>query len=55
MLRFSDGMTFELEGKLHKEERSDGWYVIGNGMLIPMKDEQACDEYLEELKRIHRI
>ncbi len=44
MLKFSDGEEFDTSGPLRMEERSDGWYVIGNGMLIPVKDvDEACD------------
>ena len=38
MLRFSDGMTFDTSGPLRLECRSDGWYVVGGGRLIPVKD-----------------
>jgi hypothetical protein len=45
-LKFSDGMEFDTSGELRKELRSDGWYVLGNGMLIPAKDEAEADEIL---------
>jgi len=47
-LEFSDGMKFDTSGPLRKEEREDGWYVIGNGMLIPVRDEQEADEYIDD-------
>jgi hypothetical protein len=47
-LKFSDGMEFDLSGPLRKEEKSDGWYVVGNGMLIPVRDEDEADEYIKE-------
>lgn len=49
-LQFSDGMTFDTSGSLRTEERSDGWYVVGNGLLIPVKDETEGKRILEEMK-----
>lgn len=37
-ISFSDGMTFNTGGGLRVVERSDGWYVVGRGMLIPVAD-----------------
>ena len=45
-LKFSDGEEFDLSGSFRKECRKDGWYVLGEGMLIPLKDEQEADEYI---------
>jgi hypothetical protein len=39
-LKFSDGETFDLSGNLRIEERSDGWYVLGENKLIPVIDEE---------------
>ena len=33
-LTFSDGMTFDLSGPLRVELRSDGYYVLGQGMMM---------------------
>ena len=33
-LKFSDGMTFDLSGDLRVELRSDGYYVLGQGMMM---------------------
>lgn len=33
-LEFSDGMTFDLSGPLRVELRSDGYYVLGQGMMM---------------------
>ena len=40
MLRFSDGEEFDTSGELRVEERKDGFYVIGNGLLIPVKSHE---------------
>lgn len=43
-LKFNDGMEFDTSGPLRPEEREDGWYVIGKGYLIPVKDEDDANE-----------
>lgn len=45
-LKFSDGEEFDLSGSLRKECRKDDWYVLGENMLIPVKDEHDADEYI---------
>ncbi len=49
-LRFSDGMEFDLSGELRVEHRSDGWYVVGRGMLIPVADREEGDRVIAEMK-----
>jgi hypothetical protein len=50
ILKFTDGEVFDTSGQLRKEERYDGWYVIGEGKLIPVKDEKEADMVIDELK-----
>ena len=50
MLKFSDGETFDTSGPLRKEKRHDGWYVLGQGMLIPVKDEVEADKVINSHK-----
>tara|TARA_R110000868_G_scaffold306849_1_gene568283 strand:+ start:543 stop:707 length:165 start_codon:yes stop_codon:yes gene_type:complete len=33
-LKFSDGMEFDLSGQLRVEFRTDGLYVVGQGMMM---------------------
>ena len=40
-MKFSDGMEFDLSGPMRIEERSDGLYVVGNNMLIPVNSIEA--------------
>jgi hypothetical protein len=47
-LKFSDGEEFDLSGSLRKEHRIDGWYVLGENKLIPVKDEKEADEYINQ-------
>lgn len=51
ILKFTDEENFDTSGKIRKEIRKDGWYVIGNGMLIPVKDEKAADEMVKKLTK----
>ena len=48
-LKFSDGEEFDTSGPLRKEERRDGWYVIGRGMLIPVESREAAERLLQKL------
>ena len=48
-LRFTDGEEFDLSGPIRKEERYDGWYVIGENRLIPVKDEEEAARVMAEI------
>ena len=48
ILRFTDGEEFDTSGPIRKELRQDGWYVIGDGKLIPVRDEEEADQLLEK-------
>ena len=39
-LKFSDGIEIDTSGELRLLELYDGWYVVGEGKLIPVKDEE---------------
>jgi hypothetical protein len=47
-LKFSDGEEFDLLGSLRKEHREDGWYILGENRMIPVKDEKEADEYINK-------
>ena len=49
-MRFSDGMTFDTSGDLRKVRKSDGLYVVGNGMLVPVNDDEEARNLIESLK-----
>jgi hypothetical protein len=55
LLKFSDGEVFDTSGPLRKEERHDGWYVIGEGCLIPVASEEAADRYLLEARQLSKL
>jgi hypothetical protein len=51
-LKFSDGEVFDLSGSYRKECRKDGWYVLGENRMIPVKDELQADEYIYKLSKL---
>ena len=51
MLTFSDAMSFNTSGDLRTELRSDGWYVIGQGMLIAVESKKEGLELIKKLSQ----
>ena len=49
ILRFDDGVNIDTSGELRKKELKDGWYIVGEGLLIPVKDEAEADQMLRDL------
>jgi hypothetical protein len=49
-LKFTDGIQIKTDGPLRKQKLTDGWYVTGQGFLIPVRDEQEADETINQLK-----
>ena len=47
-MKFSDGMTFDTSGKLRIVRKSDGLYVVGQGMLIPIDSVAEGKEIIRE-------
>ena len=47
LLTFSDGETFNLSGPLRVTERDDGWYVVGENMLIPVRDREEAEQFIK--------
>ena len=50
-LKFSDGEEFDLSGPLRLEKRYDGWYVLGNNKMIPVRDENHGLEIIKSLQQ----
>jgi hypothetical protein len=50
-LKFSDGITVKTDGPLRPMELKDGWYVVGRGMLIPVKDKEEALEKIKDLQK----
>jgi len=51
MLRFSDGEEFNTDGEYRLEERFDGWYVLGHGIMIPVEDRQAGEAVIANMDK----
>ncbi len=49
MLRFSDGINIDTSGSLRPLRLSDGWYVVGDGMLLAADDETDARELIAAL------
>ncbi len=51
-MRFSDGMTFDTSGDYRVVRKSDGLYVVGHGMLIPVSDSAEAREVISDFRRL---
>jgi hypothetical protein len=49
-LRFDDGMEFDTDGELRVVHRSDGWYVVGQGILVAVDDPQDGARLVEKVR-----
>ena len=50
-LRFTDGMSFDTSGPLRLAVRPDGAYVIGEGMLVPVRDLAEGRQLIENITK----
>lgn len=49
MLRFNDGISVNTSGPIRKLQLKDGWYVVGNGMSIPVSSKKEADAMVKDL------
>lgn len=49
-LKFSDGVNIDTSGPLRVLELSDGFYVVGEGMLIPVSSKDKALEIINQTK-----
>ena len=55
-IEFSDGMKFNTSRNLYSLTcRSDGWYVVGKGMLCAVNSVEEGRQFIEELNDIERM
>jgi hypothetical protein len=47
-LKFSDGEEFDLSGDLRVELRSDGYYVLGQNMMMAVNTFEEGQEYINK-------
>jgi hypothetical protein len=50
-LRFSDGMSFDTSGPPRMVRKSDGLYVVGNGMMIPVNSEAEATATIKDMTK----
>jgi hypothetical protein len=48
MLKFNDGVEFNLDGELRPVRKKDGWYVVGHGMMMPVDSYEEAIEFMAE-------
>jgi hypothetical protein len=48
-LKFSDEIEIDTSGELRLLELYDGWYVVGEGKLIPVKDKEEGHKVIFKL------
>ena len=51
MLRFNDGVNIDTSGELRILRLRDGYYVVGQGMCVPVADRKEAKEFIEEMKK----
>jgi hypothetical protein len=49
-LKFTDGIEIDTSGEYRTLKLFDGWYLVGNGLLIPAKDETDALKMVNEVK-----
>ena len=52
MLRFSDGVNIDTSGELRILKLKDGYYVVGEGMCIPVAVKEEAREVIKEMKNV---
>ena len=53
-LRFDDGIEIDTTGPLRKLYLDDGWYVVGEGTLCPVDDEEEAADLIKALNKRKR-
>lgn len=52
VINFSDGVSIDTSGELRCIRLSDGYYVVGNGFLIPVKDAEEAEATIREMSKL---
>ena len=50
-IKFNDGMEFDTSGDYRVIRKSDGLYVVGNGMLIAVDSYKEGWNLIEDMKK----
>jgi hypothetical protein len=51
ILRFDDGIEIDTSGELRLLKLYDGWYIVGEGRLIPVKDEEEGEKIIDLIRK----
>ena len=55
-MKFLDGIEFDTSStKYHMTRKSDGWYVVGQGMLCPVASVKEGRAFIQELLDMDRV
>ncbi len=54
-MKFSDGMEFNTDGEYRLTFKSDGWYVVGRGLLLPVQDADEGLKVINEMESLKRL
>jgi len=54
MLRFTDGVNIDTSGPLRVLSLKDGYYVVGQGMCIPVCDREEATKFIKQLTNSKR-
>tara|TARA_R100000008_G_scaffold86732_1_gene81198 strand:- start:3534 stop:3719 length:186 start_codon:yes stop_codon:yes gene_type:complete len=54
-IKFDDGIEFDTACDYHLTRRNDGWYVVGNGLLCPVKDTDEGRQVIAEMRSINLL
>ena len=49
-IKFNDGVEIQTDGEYRVTLKSDGLYVVGNGLCIPVDNSKEAEELLDKLK-----
>ena len=51
MLKFNDEYNIDVSGELRPLKLSDGWYVVGLEMIIPVENQREAIQMIENIKQ----
>ena len=54
-IKFSDGVSFNTGGQYRLTRRSDGWYVVGRGLLAPVASPEDGAAFIAEMEALNKL
>ena len=52
MIKFNDGVNIDTSGPLRMLQLIDGLYIVGQGMCIPVSDEEEALALIKQFTRL---